>query len=155
MKGHLPAVGNPASTVSTSSARAKINIQTILKERTNYYSLIGVSVDFSNDDELKKAYRVISRQTHPDKHGGDNSVFTVVAKAYETLLDPVERKKYDEGRDLDDISTQHNDDNAPPPLCEEIERNYFPERFGLHIFGDPYERKRQEMGYGAKRNFGK
>jgi len=64
------------------------------------------------------------------------------------------RKKYDEARDMDDISTQHGDENAPQPICEEVERNYFPERFGFHIFGDPFERKRQELGYGANKKDG-
>jgi len=87
IKGHLggPADGKkvkgPHSQDDTSaSGKNKIDISTVLRERSNFYTLLGLSVDFASEDELKKAYRVLSRQTHPDKHGGNDNVFTVVAK---------------------------------------------------------------------------
>jgi DnaJ-class molecular chaperone len=46
-------------------------------------------------DEIKKAYRDLARQHHPDK-GGDAETFKGVQEAYETLSDPQKRAEYDQ-----------------------------------------------------------
>ncbi|CAK0856914.1 unnamed protein product, partial [Prorocentrum cordatum] len=98
----------------------------------NYYGLLGVSADFTLD-ELKHAFRRASLTYHPDKPGGSERAFRRVAAAYETLADQERRKSYDQGRDLSDS------------FFQEIEREYFPERYGFWPFGDPYEDKRRFM----------
>jgi DnaJ family protein A protein 2 len=60
----------------------------------NYYDVLGVSKDAS-DDEIKKAYRKLALKTHPDKNGGDDTAFKKINIAYETLSDPDKKSAYD------------------------------------------------------------
>jgi len=61
------------------------------------YELLGVSRGATADD-IKKAYRRLARQLHPDANGGDASAeqrFKEVTRAYEVLRDPDRRRRYD------------------------------------------------------------
>ncbi|HEY5661499.1 MAG TPA: molecular chaperone DnaJ [Gaiellaceae bacterium] len=61
------------------------------------YDTLGVKKDASAD-EIKKAYRKLAAQYHPDKNPGDSSAeekFKEVQNAYDTLSDPEKRKQYD------------------------------------------------------------
>lgn len=59
----------------------------------DYYSTLGVSRTASQD-EIKKAYRKLAMQHHPDK-GGDENKFKEINTAYDTLSDPQKRAEYD------------------------------------------------------------
>jgi DnaJ-class molecular chaperone len=59
----------------------------------DYYAVLGVSKN-ATPDEIKKAYRKLASQHHPDK-GGDKAKFQEVQSAYETLSDPNKRAQYD------------------------------------------------------------
>lgn len=60
----------------------------------NYYDILGVSKEAS-EDEIKRAYRKLALKTHPDKNGGDDTMFKKINVAYETLSDPDKRREYD------------------------------------------------------------
>ena len=58
------------------------------------YSILGVSRT-AGDDEIKKAYRKLANETHPDRPEGDADKFKEVAAAYEILSDPRKRLELD------------------------------------------------------------
>jgi molecular chaperone DnaJ len=63
------------------------------------YKTLGVDKKAS-DDEIKKAYRKLARQYHPDTNHGDKAAeerFKEVQSAYAILSDPAKRKEYDSG----------------------------------------------------------
>ncbi|MEK7496609.1 MAG: molecular chaperone DnaJ [Patescibacteria group bacterium] len=61
----------------------------------DYYSLLGVSKSAS-PDEIKKAFRKLAHQHHPDKKGGNEAKFKEINEAYQTLSDTDKRKQYDQ-----------------------------------------------------------
>lgn len=67
---------------------------------TDYYSVLGISRDASAED-IKKAYRKLARQWHPDVNSAPDaqSKFAEVSEAYEVLSDPQKRERYDLGGD--------------------------------------------------------
>jgi molecular chaperone DnaJ len=69
----------------------------------NYYDILGVSRD-ATSEEIKKAFRLIARSTHPDANPGDpvsEARFRDAAEAYEVLSDPDRRRRYDRGDTID------------------------------------------------------
>lgn len=58
-----------------------------------YYAVLGISKDAS-EDEIKKAYRKLAMQHHPDR-GGDAEKFKEVNEAYWVLSDPAKKREYD------------------------------------------------------------
>jgi molecular chaperone DnaJ len=68
----------------------------------DYYKVLGVSKDASTDD-IKKSFRKLARELHPDRNPGDDSArqrFKEVSEAYSVLSDADKRKEYDEARSL-------------------------------------------------------
>ena len=105
-----------------------------------YYELLGVS-DKATPDEIKRAYRKLASQHHPDK-GGDKAKFQEIQKAYDTLSDVGQRQQYDMqlngfgGRNGTQFHWHSNDMNHPD--ISEIFRSF---GFGGH--GDPFGTYRQ------------
>lgn len=69
----------------------------------DYYEILGVPRD-ATQDEIKRAFRKLARETHPDSNSGDPEAehrFREVAEAYEVLGDPNRRASYDRGASFD------------------------------------------------------
>lgn len=60
----------------------------------DYYDILGVSRE-SSDDEIKKSYRKMAHEHHPDR-GGDEAKFKEVSEAYQVLSDKQKRSQYDQ-----------------------------------------------------------
>ena len=66
---------------------------------TDYYEILGVSRDASQD-QIKKAYRKLARELHPDVAGPEaEDKFKDVSRAYEVLSNADKRRSYDMGSD--------------------------------------------------------
>lgn len=65
----------------------------IISTMNDAYTTLGVSRNATNE-EIKKAYRKLAGQHHPDK-GGDTAKFQEIQNAYDTLSDPVKRQQHD------------------------------------------------------------
>lgn len=64
----------------------------------DYYEILGVSADTSSE-EIKKVFRRLARQYHPDLNPGDKAAeekFKDIGEAYEVLSDPNKRSQYDQ-----------------------------------------------------------
>lgn len=94
----------------------------------DYYTTLGVTKDATQDD-IKKAYRKLAMQYHPDKNPGDKeseNKFKNISSAYEILSDPTKRAAYDSPKqqpnfhynnqpfDLNDIFSQVFGHNSQP-----------------------------------------
>ena len=69
-----------------------------MAEKRDYYEVLGVKKD-ATAEEIKKAYRKLTKENHPDLHPGDKACeerFKEANEAYEILSDEEKRKKYDQ-----------------------------------------------------------
>ncbi|MDD9154537.1 DnaJ domain-containing protein, partial [Plantibacter flavus] len=68
----------------------------------DYYKVLGVSSD-AKPDEIKKAFRKLARENHPDQNHNNPTAeqrFKDASEANSVLSDPKKRKEYDEARPM-------------------------------------------------------
>ena len=75
--------------------------------KRDYYEVLGVGKNASAD-EIKKAYRKLAKEHHPDK-GGDETLFKEISEAYEVLSDNDKKTKYDRFGHADDNRGGYDD----------------------------------------------
>lgn len=93
-----------------------------MKTKITYYDILGIERDADIDD-IKKAYRMLAKADHPDINGSSKTVnkrMALLNKAYETLIDPIKRKDYDEQIDRDEINYNQYTD----PVSHEEAKTY-------------------------------
>ncbi|GMV48740.1 MAG: DnaJ domain-containing protein [Nitrospira sp.] len=94
--------------------------------RVDYYRVLGLSRDVS-DDEIKKAYRKLVFQHHPDRNPDDQKAqdkIREINSAYEVLGDPERRRTYDRLHWGDEPRSETVD---PAAILDEMEKKLFDE----------------------------
>ena len=83
----------------------------------NYYAILGVDRN-ATTEEIKKAFRKVARETHPDANPDDPEAearFKLAAEAYEVLSDPDRRRSYDRGDTIEfEVSAVDAEDESEP-----------------------------------------
>ncbi|KAG0029353.1 hypothetical protein BGZ81_003871 [Podila clonocystis] len=90
-------------------------VKTIRSSGGDFYKVLGVSKT-ATDVEIKKAYRKVALQMHPDKNGapGADEAFKIVSKAFTVLSDPQKRAIFDQHGPDEGKSSGVNYDRANP-----------------------------------------
>jgi curved DNA-binding protein CbpA len=109
----------------------------------NYYAILGVSRE-ATEEEVRKAYRRLALEWHPDRRPGDPRAadrFKEISEAYAVLIDPARRREYDEASRTGAAGTfRHTQDElfrdlfADPrasAVFEELAREF--ERVGMRV----------------------
>jgi len=100
---------------------------------SSLYDRLGVGKSASGD-EIKKAYRDMARQHHPDK-GGDTETFKGVQEAYEVLSDPSRKQMYD-----------MTGSTSEQPQQQQQQRGPFPDIFSMFGGMHSVQKMRKERG---------
>ena len=88
----------PAGRERLRPARVVVAAEEPMAARPDYYKALGVDKK-RHADEIKKAYRKLARQYHPDRNPGDKEAeerFKEISQAHDVLGDPEKRKQYDQ-----------------------------------------------------------
>ena len=90
-----------------------------------YYQILALDKRASQD-EIKRAYRRLSLQFHPDKNQGEDELFKLVNEAYKVLSDSTKRAEYDaslkqkSGPSVKDVGSTHSPNRTDYITPEEL-----------------------------------
>ncbi len=115
----------------------------------DYYQTLGVSAEASAED-IKKAYRKLALETHPDRNPNDPRAeerFKRISEAYGVLIDPQKRAQYDQFRQAG-YQQQYGGRSQYGFRYsqEDILRDFYKSRYSQDIFAD-LQREFQRMGF--------
>lgn len=101
------------------------------------YEVLGVAKT-ATEDELKKAYRKLVKQLHPDLHPGDKQAaerFKEVSSAYDIVGDAEKRKKFDKG-EIDASGAERPEQRFYREYANQGGAQHYQSRQGFQDFGD-------------------
>src|SRR3989338_8434254 len=78
----------------------------------DYYNILGVTKSATEED-IKKAFRRLAHQYHPDKANGDEKKFKEINEAYQVLSDKTKRAQYDRFGTVGDMPGGFGGHGAP------------------------------------------
>jgi DnaJ-class molecular chaperone len=125
--------------------------------QNDYYRILGVSSEASSE-EIKKAYRKLALETHPDRNPGDPRAeerFKSISEAYGVLSDPQKRSQYDQYVRLGFGQRTAGGARAQTGFGysqEEIFRDFFSSSQAQDIFAE-MQREFQRMGFRFDESF--
>lgn len=117
--------------------------------QNDYYQTLGVSSEASAE-EIKKAYRKLALETHPDRNPNDARAeerFKRISEAYGVLIDPHKRAQYDQYRRIGPQQQSAGDSQYGFRYSqEEILRDFYKSRYAQDVFAE-LNREFQRMGF--------
>ncbi len=124
--------------------------------KKDYYEILGIKKD-SNKEEIKKAYKKLAKQYHPDlnKNHGDGEKFKEISEAYAVLSDENKKQQYDQfGHNGFDQRFSQEDIFRGADFSS-IFQDIFGSAFGSDIFGGNRQRQQrgEDLGYEIKIDF--
>ena len=117
------------------------------------YSILGVDKT-SQQTDIKKAYRKLAKEYHPDKNGGDDKKFKEIADAYEKIGDETSRQKHDSTSNFQNFNGFNQDMNMSDMFNQVFGNAFNPKqsnkgldlRLELHIsFDEAYSGTSQQL----------
>ena len=99
-------------------------------DNQNFYDILNVS-KHASPEEIKKAYRELAKQYHPDKNKAPDAAekFKMISLAHEVLSNPTKKQQYDDARRTG-CSYDSSDNSWSMPNAEDFRewfKEYFPE----------------------------
>lgn len=130
----------------------------------DYYQILGVQRD-ATAEEIKKAYRKLALEWHPDRHKGATKAdaeqkFKGISEAYAVLSDPENRKKYDQfganWQHGQEFATGAAGSGGRRPSPEDLSKMFGGGGFGFSdffasLFGEEYAQAQKRNGHSRRR----
>lgn len=144
----------------TSDTETSINKEHVeavkrVKKCKDYYEILGVTKE-ATDSEIKKAYKKLALQLHPDKNKtpGANEAFKAIGNAVAILTDPEKRKQYDlygsEEERLQNVQRQHRTNHFEYNYTRGFEADFSAEELFNMFFGGGLPQQNVYMRRGGR-----
>ena len=128
-------------------------MRTRFREFKDYYKILGIPEN-SLDSEIKKTYRKLALEHHPDQNENDpesEEKFKQITEAYGVLIDPVKRKEYDRFR-ADHLAGRSNEYSQFRYSQQDIFEEMFRKGFGKEMF-EELNREFSRSGFRSGNSF--